>query len=159
MCEVDLLICIDSNRKFIDYRKLWTLKGSKRIPCSTVKKLKDIVQNTNIQALNHILIGTGCIDLDDNEPAEVAEEMRLVVGMLKTKFPGIKVVLCEITQRNDDRDEYVKQYNYLFKDYSRMSKMFLSRNIRIYVMIITPNYMMPSTYIGGLLLCMLLTLR
>ena len=74
--DVDILFCFDSNRKFINFRKLWTLKGSKRIRCSTITSLNKILSETNIKKLNYILISSGCNDLDTKEPGQLIEEIK-----------------------------------------------------------------------------------
>ena len=43
--ETELLICMDSNRRYIDYRKLWTLKGSRRKPCGNLYELNETIKN------------------------------------------------------------------------------------------------------------------
>ena len=39
--------------------------------------------------------------------------MKCIIETLKTKYPGIKIILSEITPRKDEKDETVKEYNNL----------------------------------------------
>ena len=111
--DIDILFCFDSNRKFLNFRKLWTLKGSKRIRCSTITSLNKILSETNIKKLNYILISSGCNDLDTKEPGQLIEEIKNTINDINIKFPGIKIILSQITPRKDEIDRAVVEYNTL----------------------------------------------
>ena len=99
--NLEILMCIDSNRKFLNFRILWTLDGSKRIPCSTISNLKNIVRDLKIKTLKYIYISCGCNDLDTKEPTQVADDLKAIIADLKIKFTGIKIIISEITPRKD----------------------------------------------------------
>ena len=104
-------MCFDQKRKFLDFRKLWTLKGSKRIPCNTITKLSKVIHETSIKKLEYILISSGCNDLDTKTPNQVAEDIRNAIDLIKKKYPEIKIILSKVTPRKDEKDELVRECN------------------------------------------------
>ena len=38
--STEIIMCIDSNRKHLDFRRLWTLKGTKVMPCGNIQEVK-----------------------------------------------------------------------------------------------------------------------
>ena len=116
--EVDLLICMDSNSKHINFRKLWTLRNSKRSRCYTLDQLHEYIRKSDITKLNHILINIGCNDIDKKSGEEVFLEIQENVKLLRTKYPNIKIILCEVTPRKDERDQQVMECNRLIHEYA-----------------------------------------
>ena len=107
--ETELLICMDSNRRYIDYRKLWTLKGSRRWSCGNLFRLRENVENKeNIKNLKYILINVGVNDLDQKSGEDVFKDLTNTIDVIRNKFEGITIILSEITPRNDERDIEVK---------------------------------------------------
>ena len=102
--DVEILFCMDSNRKYIDFRKLWTLKGSRRKPCGNIRELNKFIDNNDIHSLKYILINVGVNDIDTRSGEEVYESLRETVEKLKTKYIGISIILGELTPRGDHRD-------------------------------------------------------
>ena len=41
-----------------------------------------------------------------------------IINQIKTKYPDIKIILCEITPRKDNRDEEVIKCNRMFNTYA-----------------------------------------
>ena len=116
--ETDLLICFDSNRRFIDYRKLWTIKGSKRWNCGSLRVVKDSIEkDTSIKSLKHILINVGVNDIDSKSGEEVFDEIRETIEVIRKKHKDIKIILSEITPRNDSKDSEVKKCNNLVEEW------------------------------------------
>lgn len=114
--EVDLLICMDSNSKYINFRKLWTLRNSKRTRCYTLNQLHEYISKSDITKLNHILINIGVNDIDTKSGVEVFTEIKQNIDLLRTKYPYIKIILCEVTPRKDDRDYHVIECNRLIHE-------------------------------------------
>ena len=108
----DLMICIDSNRKYINFRKLWTINGTERKFLGNLHELRTAIRNENqIKELKYILIHIGVNDLDTKPGKLVFQELCEVIGEIRRKYPGIIIVLSEITPRNDNRDVEVKICN------------------------------------------------
>ena len=94
---------MDSNSKYINFRKLWTLRNSERTRCYYLHQLNQYIRNSNITKLNYILINIGVNDIETKSGEEVLEEIKGNINLLKSKYPNIKIILCEITPMNDIR--------------------------------------------------------
>ena len=103
----------DSNRKYIDFRKLWTLKGTKIIPCGNWREANKIIESSNYTNLKHILIHVGCNDLDSMSGESLFTTIKNTIEEIKIKIPHIKITLSEITPRMDEHDIEVKATNLL----------------------------------------------
>ena len=128
--EIDL-ICKDSNFRHIDYRKLWTIKNLERRSCSNLKYVEKLINDTDITTLHHILISMGVNDLDEGSGIQLFNTFSRLINQLKTRYPGIKIIMCEITPpppppRDDERDEEVLKCN-------RMMNSYVSSQENIYV--------------------------
>ena len=120
--DLDILFCMDSNRRFIDFRKLWTIKGSQIQACGNLNEVKAFIQNCHIRTLQHILINVGVNDLDTKNAETVFEDIKHIVNTLEVDFPNIKIILCEITPRSDEKDEEVLKCNDFIKGLAISSK-------------------------------------
>ena len=114
--DIEIVMCFDSNRKFIDFKKLWTLMGSLRKNCSRIRDVVHLVENVEKDTdIKRILISTGVNDLDYSLPEEVAAEFGNVINVLREKFPQIIIILSELTPRKDELDNAVIPCNELLK--------------------------------------------
>ena len=118
-----LVMCMDSNSKFLIPRKLWDIKGTDFQRCYTIHEVKNLVQRkityTNLQ---YFMISVGCNDLDRKSPVEVFNSMKEVVTELRHTYPGIKVILAEVTPRMDDKDQAVEEINVLINNYKNTTE-------------------------------------
>ena len=115
---VDLLICKDSNFRHIDYRKLWTVRNSVRKTTSGLSDVENFIQQTNISTLNHILIHTGVNDIDELTGIQVFNKIAHVIHQVKSKYPGVKIIISEITPRKDELDCEVLACNKMLNAYA-----------------------------------------
>ena len=111
--DVKLLYCMDSNRKYIDFRRLWTLKGSYHKLFGNLQELKQYIGDHDIRSLEYILINIGINDIDIKTGKEVYEDLTLIVEKLVVDFPNVKIILSELTPRADEKDSEVKKCNEL----------------------------------------------
>ena len=109
-------MCFDSNRKFINFRKLWTLDGSKRHKCSTLTSVRGVIEREKVEELEYFFINVGVNDIDEKTPEAIVEEYEGIIDHLNEKYPGIKIIACEITPRNDAKDNDVIAANKLIAD-------------------------------------------
>ena len=118
-----LVMCMDSNSKFLIPRKLWDIKGTDFQRCYTIDEVKNLVQRkityTNLQ---YFMISVGCNDLDRKSPVEVFNSIKEVVTELRHTYPGIKVILAEVTPRMDDKDQAVEEINVLINNYKNTTE-------------------------------------
>ena len=96
--NVKLLICMDSNQKFLDHRKLWTLEGTKWIKCSKIESVRQAIQKESSNKVEAILISCGVNDLDEKSGKEVADEILATIYDAKEKYKNVKIILSEPTQ-------------------------------------------------------------
>ena len=111
------IMCFDSNRHFVDFRKLWTLKGTKVKPCGNWKEVDKVINNTNYTNLEYFFTNVGCNDLDVRKGDELFNCIKNTIENLKKKYPNIKVIISEITPRMDKLDAAVKATNTLISQY------------------------------------------
>ena len=100
-------MCFDSNRKFINFRKLWTLKGSKRRRTSTLDSVKMAVERENATNVKYFLISVGTNDIDNKEPNAILEQYIEIVDLLRRKYPGIKIIINQLPPRKTNYDDKV----------------------------------------------------
>ena len=108
---------MDSNSNHINFRKLWSVRNTERKKIYRLDQLQNYIQNSDIQILHYILIQVGVNDLDRNNAPEVFNDLRNNIQFIKHKYPDIKIILCEITPRNDSRDGEVLECNRLIHDF------------------------------------------
>ena len=128
--KTELIMCFDSNVKYINQRKLWDLDGTKHIRCGTLDEVMDVI-NSNIEYSNlkYFFVSCGCNDLDYRNGGEVFMSIKQIVEKLKVLYPDIKIILSEITPRMDAADEKVKTTNTLLDPYSKQcDNVFLTRH-------------------------------
>ena len=116
-----ILLCMDSNRKFINFRKLWTLKGSRKHNCSTLTSVKETLKRENMGKLDYCFISVGINDIDTKEPRIILKEYEDIINLLRRKHAGIKIIVSEITPRKDQFIAQVVELNQLLKDLCNVS--------------------------------------
>ena len=85
--------------------------------------------NTKYTNLKYYFMSVGCNDLVNKTPHELFTSVHKLVVSLKESFPGIKIILSEVTPRMDHIDERVKDVNRLFEQYvAGKQDLFLTRN-------------------------------
>ena len=118
--ERDILMCMDSNSRHIKFRKLWTVRNSETRRTYRLDQLHRFITDWDIKTLHHILINVGVNDIDTKTGTEVFYELRDVIDLVKRKCPRIKIVLAEITPRDDARYIYVLECNKLIHELSAL---------------------------------------
>ena len=112
-----LVMCMDSNERHLNKRKLWDLDGTKYEKCYTLDQVNRVVdRSVKYTKLKYFLIAVGCNDLDEHEAYEVFGAIRNIVTKLQHMHHGIKVIIGEITPRMDNRDSAVQEVNASIKD-------------------------------------------
>ena len=109
--EKDILFCFDSNRKHLNQRKLWTLKGSDWVKCGNLESLKNIITNCPITSLKYILLNVGVNDTDNKNPDDILKLFDEIITQIREKYGNIKIILGELTPRGDEKDSIVVECN------------------------------------------------
>ena len=116
--NLELLICFDSNWQYMDRRKLWKEKGSNLKRCGTLFDVSRTINNSNIQVLKHLLLHVGTNDLDEKDYEQVFDELKQLIDDIRTRFPGVKLIVSELLPRNDSKDSEVLLFNTALKNYA-----------------------------------------
>ena len=98
---------MDSNRKYLNPRKLWTIRGTTWKWSPTISALRQILEEERFNDLEAILISCGCNDMDRKDGLDVFNEMVETILMVRRMYPFIKIIISEVTPRNDERDSEV----------------------------------------------------
>ena len=109
--QTKLLICIDSNRKFIDHRKFWNLEGTTWKACGTIETVNKIFDSQKFEVLDTVILSCGVNDIDSKSGNFVAGELLATTNRIRREYPNVKIIINEVTPRNDDRDGEVKKCN------------------------------------------------
>ena len=117
--KTKLLIFIDSNRRFLQPRKLWSTNGTTwkhaaRLSCVTELLADD--KSMDLSALEAILVSCGVNDSDYMEGEEVHKHFISTIDSIRQRFPHIKILVSELTPRNDDKDPRVVICNRLLEE-------------------------------------------
>ena len=85
-----------------------------RCPKLEVKKF-DPFKKIDFDSTDMIVIHVGVNDIDKKNGRDVFEEIKHIITHIKSLAPSVKLVVSEITPRNDNRDPEVKICNTLLK--------------------------------------------
>ena len=126
--NTELLIIIDSNGNHLNHRLFWTLDKTKWIRCGTINESSGAINKMKYTNLKYVLIGVGVNDIDDARGAEVATKMCNLIRSIHQSYPEVKIILNEITPRNDNRDNQVVECNAALQNVeSRNEYVFLAK--------------------------------
>ena len=129
--ETELVILMDSNSKFIDFRKLWTINKTKIKRCGNLDEITTAISaNTKYTHLKYILISVGVNDIDESNGVAVFNKINQLIVSIQGKHPGIKIILSKITPRKDTRDSEVQICNRLIRDLAltNTSSLYIARH-------------------------------
>lgn len=110
-----LLVCIDSNQKFLNRRKLWTLDETTYKSCETIHDVRQVVNDDKFPDLKYIFIHTGTTDIERKSGRHVHDEFLDVISFIRQEYPTVKIILSQITPRTDERDNEVRACNCLIE--------------------------------------------
>ena len=87
-----IFIIMDSNRKFICFKKLLAEELSDQnasiitIPCGNINKARNIFKSHNISSPSKILLHVGINDIDNEHPEDIPYKLKLLAEEYKEKF-------------------------------------------------------------------------
>lgn len=82
---------MDSNRKYIDRYKLWHTNET-------------TYQNERFENPEAISIHQGVYDENYKSRVQVFNEIEQLTGLIRSKYPQVRIVIFQITPRTDNRD-------------------------------------------------------
>ena len=115
----EIMMIFDSNGKHLDRKKVWKLDNSIFKRYGNLHEVNKTIDESEIEELKYILISVGVNDLDVKDHMQVFGEMELIINKTCENYPGIKLVISEITSRKDRRDNEVIKYNRLLWEYAK----------------------------------------
>ena len=120
---------MDSNSRYINFRKLWTLKNTDIQRCGTIAEVSKLVDRTEYTNIKYFFFSVGCNDVEYKDGDGVFADIKILVEKITSKYDNVKVILSEITPRMDEFDENVKDCNKLLHEYTKENQnLFLTRN-------------------------------
>ena len=115
----ELIFIIDSNARYIDFRRLWTLKTTEIVRCGN---MQDVYQywsrnKKKYSKLKYFFMSVGTNDLVHRTPHQLFTNIRDLAAKLQETFQGIKIILSEVTPRMDQVDKRVEEVNRLLHQF------------------------------------------
>ena len=98
---------MDSNKKYLNPRKLWTIKGTSWNFCPHIKNIREIINEEKSQGFDTVLISCGTNDIEYKSGIEVHTELMSVIKFINEKYPTLKIIISHITPRKDDLNKEV----------------------------------------------------
>ena len=111
--KCDIVILMDSNRKYIQRNKLSPNQKVHIIPCPTIEKAKEILANPKFYGQHKIIIHTGVNNVEYNSVEDINEKLNVLLLSCKTTYPQTAIYISSITPRKDDLNEVVTKVNQL----------------------------------------------
>ena len=100
----DIIVLMDSNRRYMDFSYLFSEKQVRVIPCGSIERARTIINNPRFFDVEAIVIHTGTNDLEDNSLSSrhIANTLIEISKTALNRFPNSKILLSEITPRRDE---------------------------------------------------------
>ena len=111
--KCDIVILMDSNRKYIQRNKLFPNQKVHVLPCPTIEKAKETLANPKFYGQHTIIIHTGVNNVEYNSVEDINEKLNVLLLSCKTTYPQTAIYISSITPRKDDLNEVVIKVNHL----------------------------------------------
>lgn len=130
--NVDILICMNSDKQMMQWRKMSPLQGTGRSFTGKLNELIDLVRDENkLGQLRQILVTIGQRDLEDKSSKQIFQEISDLVNELHARYREIMIIICEIKPRNE-KDSVVQQINSLIHEHlGKSDHIFVMRPVYI----------------------------
>ena len=109
--KCDIVILIDSNRRFINKKRLSPNQKVYMLPCGSINQVKKILSDLVFFGQHTLVLHFGVNDFETMSPQESCKSMRNVLLLCKEKFKTEKVIVSGITPRKDELNSEVKLAN------------------------------------------------
>ena len=123
----DIIILMDSNKKFLDKNKLFPEETVYIVACPTIEKGHEILQQTKFVENHTIIIHTGVNNIETQSAEEVSGKFCELLSSFKTAYPTTKIIASGITPRKDKFNIAVRTANQLIR--TELEKEELLKNI------------------------------
>ena len=106
--KCDIIILMDSNRRFISKKGLSPNQKVYMVPCGSINQAKEILSNPVFFGQHTFVLHFGVNDLETMSSQESCKNMHDVLLLCKEKFKTTKVIVSGITPRKDELNSEVK---------------------------------------------------
>ena len=106
----------------------------KKTFCGSLFDVEERIRaETNVQNIKYVVLSIGVNDVETKSAEQVMQQLEVVVGLLRGKHGQPKIVIGELTPRNDQKDVEVKKCNELIKQYADTNNdhIFLAKQHRL----------------------------
>ena len=107
----EIMILMDSNRKVIDFKRLWKSENSEVFAAPTLADAYDTLVRSNNRGLSCIFLHCATNDMESKSTENILELFKRITDLIKNKFQAAKIILSEILIRNDHLDEMGSRIN------------------------------------------------
>ena len=108
----DIVCIMDSNRKFLDFSRVFPGQSVLVIPCGNIDRAAYIVENPRFKPPRHLLIHVGVNDVESALPPEdIANNVIGLAVNATRRFPQSKISVSLITPRADELARKVMETN------------------------------------------------
>ncbi|KAI4876409.1 hypothetical protein NFI96_020969 [Prochilodus magdalenae] len=108
--QLDIALLIDSNRKFIDEKKLFPKHRAAKLWCPTTQKALELLTEAKLGSPSHIIIHTGTNDLRAQQE-RAAVSLRAVIEKASSTFPNSKIVISTLLPHRDFHPHTIQRIN------------------------------------------------
>ena len=128
--STELIFLIDSNGRYFDYRRLWTMKGTQFRRCYTMDDVEKLWNGMErLKRLKYFFISDGTNDLEKDTTHQLFTKISKFVQRVWDRYPEVKFILSEVTPRTDYIDARVKETNVLLQQFAQSyDAIFLTKN-------------------------------
>ena len=117
----DIVVLMDSNRRFLNKKRLFPGKNVLIKPCGSLESASKILDSPDFDIRESLIIHTGVNDIEnrDMDCQAITDCFKLVVEMAKDKFRNAAIYLSEVTPRMDYWNGKVQEVNEKIKEIRR----------------------------------------
>ena len=112
--DSNITIIMDSNRRNINFKKLFPTSTVTINPCGTIDWAKNHVTRNGLNSPTHVILHLGTNDAETKSADEILESMKHLIHIIKEKYK-CTVFVSTILPRNDQFNDTVNCANDLFK--------------------------------------------
>ena len=128
--QSDLVMLMDSNRRYLELEKLFPESNVRIIPCGNSEKAKSIIAYPRFKEVKAILIHIGTNDLEDisMDTKSIADNLIQAANEAHEKFPSANIFLPEILPHRDEFNLKGSEVNAILNSAAEHDKFDLIRH-------------------------------
>ena len=132
--QSDLVVLMDSNRRYLELDKLFPESNVRIIPCGNSEKAKSVITYPRCKEVKAILIHTGTNDLEDigMDTKSITDNLIQAANVAHEKFPTANIFLSEILPRRDEFNLKGSEVNAILNSAAEHDKFDLIRESFFY---------------------------